>query len=261
MGWLQEVAVDGKRIGEDAAVAIAAQIDTMPINAAGQDGTSVVVFNTTPHAQKALVVFNTAIDSLALDSPIIVNNRGEDLPTDARIADNGSNTIQFVADMAGLGYTTFWMRQEEQSEGDPAASGELTKPLTFQNEQYAATVDLDGTFTSLRLLASDAELLDIGSVRGNQLAAMDSTGLSPWRPAMAPREDWQPPRPGPQLHWTPTAPPQVRHSPLGATLTTTGQMSELVQANLTVNFYHQLPAHRSNLGFHLRYGHNRHLLR
>jgi outer membrane receptor protein involved in Fe transport len=87
------------------------------------------------------------------------------------------------------------------------------------------------------------ELLDGGAFLGNQLAAMDSRGLSPRSDGPIQLEDprlWQPPQEGPQLSWEATAPSRIRRTPLGITLTATGRLGDEVQAETHVTLYHRL---------------------
>jgi hypothetical protein len=228
IGWLQEAERDAARMADDAAQAIIAQIDCQ-----GQMEHPIVVFNTIPHTQKGLVTLNVAIDG-----PQIVDEQGKVRPFEAvSVEDSDSTQVRFLADVTGLGYATYWIRNG----GECAPEKENEGPLTFENSFYRATVQPDGTFTSLVVNPLGSELLDPDPVRGNQLAAMDSTGLSSRCKGQGPGEDWYPPERGPELHWEPTAAPRVRRSPLGAVFAVSGQMGPQVEAGLTVRFYHQLP--------------------
>jgi hypothetical protein len=227
INWLQAVEQEAMRMAGDAAHAIISRIDCQ--NAAG---TPVVVFNTTPHSQKTLVTVD-----VALDDPAIVDMHGEALASEFAPTEEGATRTQFLVDMQGLGYATYWVR----SGGKRSVQEELEGILTFENDFYRASIQADGTFTSLVLLPSAAELLDTSTVFGNQLAAMDSTELGVRRPELAPRESWQLPKPGLQLQWKATAPARVNRSPLGVTLSAAGEIGSLVQANLMVRCYFQLP--------------------
>jgi alpha-mannosidase len=230
IGWLQEVERDATHMADDAAQAIIAQVRCDEY--AGQPA---VIFNTVPHAQKELVTLHVTIDD-----PAVVGPNGEMIPVESTPLGNGSTRLRFVADMTGLGYATYWVH----SGGEPTIEDEIKAPLSFENAFYRAKVHPDGTFTSLVVKPSGDELLNPGTVRGNQLAAMDSTGISPKREGPADlkhRKNWEPPKSGPELFWEPTAPSRVRRSPLGAVLITSGRMGARVKADLTVMFYHQLP--------------------
>lgn len=236
IGWLQEAAHDAMRMADDAAQAIVAHI-----NCEEQAGQPLVVFRTTPHTQESVVMFETAVEN-----PMIVNERGQSIPSESVPGEDGSGRVRFLADMPGLGFATYSVREG----GECAVESEIDGPLNFENAHYRVTIHPDGTFTSLVAKPSGYELLDPATVCGNQLAAIDSTGLSPkrartgsdrtkerWWETMA---RWQPPRPGPELRWEPTAPPRIRRSPLGVTLTIPGKMGSKVEATLMVALYREL---------------------
>lgn len=230
VAWLQEAERDAMRLADDAAKAIVVQVDT-----ASHAGQPVVVFNTVPHAQQGLVEVEVAVDS-----PAVVNKKGEAVPADSVRSQDGATRVRFVTEAGGLGYATYWISAGGERATEAAANG----PVSFENAFYRATLQPDGAFTSLALKPSGAELLDPSVVRGNHLAAMDSTGLSPKREGPAElvnRGEYVPPKPGPQLRWEPSAAPCVRRSPLGMTFTVGGRMGPQVEANLTVSFYHPLP--------------------
>ncbi len=99
----------------------------------------------------------------------------------------------------------------------------------------------DGTFSSLVLLPSGFELLDSGTVGGNQLAAMDSTGLAPSDHNLHVRERYQRPGSGPELDWAPSNDPQLGKSLLGLNFSLTGHMGPSISATLLISFYNELP--------------------
>ncbi len=223
--WLQEAASEGEQIADEAARAIAAQV-----NCEGQGGRPVIVFNTTPHAQESVVTFEA-------DGGVVVDGEGQEVASESVAADDGGR-VSFIAKTAGLGYDTYWLREG----GECAVEEELAGPLTFENASYKAVVEPDGTFTSLVVKPSGFELLADGPVRGNQLAAKDTTGLghqpeegaTGWPP-------WDPPEPGTEMQWESAAPARVGKSALGVTLIAPGRMGGQTQADLTINFYHELP--------------------
>ena len=228
VGWLQEAECDAMRIADDAAHAIAAQVDCR-----GQTGQPVVVFNTTPHAQSGLVTVDVTVPD-----PQVVDRQGNVIAAEAvSVGDGNSSQVRFVACMTGLGYDTYWVREG----GERPIEEDCDGPLAFENAFYQATIQPDGTFISLVVKPSGDELLDPSVIPGNQLAATDSAGLSPRREEQSPREDRQPLEAGVELHWEPTLPPLIRHSSLGEVLTVKGHMGPHVEASLAIRLYHQLP--------------------
>jgi hypothetical protein len=227
--WLQEAEAEASSLAGEAAQAIAEEVDTQT-----SDGQPVVVFNTLPHTQQAIVTAE-----VALHDPKITDLAGSEMPSEAVQLPNGKTQVRFVAEMSGLGYRTF----QVQAGGQPSVEGKFSDPFVFENGYYRATVQPDGTFTSLVLKLSGDELLQ-GSVNpANMLAAHDSTGLGPQHEGtfnILKWEKWEPSGRGPELHWQPTGPAQVRRSPLGATLTIPGEMSDQVKATLQACFYNDL---------------------
>ena len=119
-------------------------------------------------------------------------------------------------------------------------------PLTFENVFYRATLQPDGTVSSLALQHSAAELLRSESIRANQLTAMDSTGLSPSNHELHVRERYQRPAAGPALHWVPAA-PRVRRSPLGSGIQRSGPHGATGSCQPGGEFLPPAAAHRCEL--------------
>ncbi len=236
IGWLREAEAAATRLAGSAARAIISQLDH-----AGGVGQPVIVFNTVPHAQKALLVLEAEIAD-----PLVVDNRGTSLPTEAIPQADGITRIRFLAETGGFGYQAYWIR----SGGEEAAAEEHDGPLTFENEFYRATLQPDGTLTSLVLQQSAAEVLGSEATRANQLTAMDSTGLTPSNHELHVRERYQRPAAGPALHWAPAA-PRVRRSPLGTVFSVAGHMGPQIAARLVMNFYHHLP--RIDVSWHFEF--------
>jgi hypothetical protein len=220
--WLRDAERKAAEMTEHAAQAVIARMDLE-----AQNGQPVVILSSIPHPQAELV----AVD-VSIDDPEVVGARGNIIPVDSLPLGDGSTQVRFLAETPGLGYTTYWVR----------TGGRGCTEEVVEGTYYRAEILPDGTFTSLALRPSGEELLDTGAIRGNQLAATDSTDLSPSTysdPNIM--EDWQAPQRGPELRWEPTSPARLRHSPLGATMVTTGQLGDRVKVDLTVRFYHQLP--------------------
>jgi alpha-mannosidase len=224
--WLQEATISAERSSGAAAGAIVDRV-----NCAGVTGQALVVFGTLPHAQEALVTLE-----VPQQNSLLVDRQGQPVPTEVLATDGGSRRITFLARMPGLGYTTYWLRAGT----DVASTRELDGPLHFENASFRTIIQPDGAFTSLVLLPSGDELLASDSLCGNQLAAADSTGLSPRHEGTPEYRRWDPPALGTELRWEPTGATSVRQSPLGTALTVCGQMGERVRAELTVMLYHHL---------------------
>ena len=229
IAWLQEAQAGANRLAGAAAQAIMDQVDTrVP---AGQP---VVVFNTFPHAQQAIVT-----TEVEMSYPKVTSLEGGEIPCETLPLASGKTQVRFLAEMPGLGYRTF----QVQTSSQPAVAAPLLAPFTFENDHYRAAVDLDGAFTSLALKPSGDELLQGSTNPGNQLAARDSTGIGPQHEGtfdILKWVKWEPSERGPELHWQPTGPAQVLRSLLGATLTIPGQMGAQVRATLQAHFYHHL---------------------
>ena len=228
IAWLQEAEQAAAHQAREASAAVAAQVDTS--ECAGQP---LVVFNTTPHEQTGVV---TARVSVA--DPMITDRQGQALPCEFTPAPGGAE-VRFPASLAGLGYDTYQM----QPGGRPATEETQPDPFTFENDFYRATLQPDGTFTSLRLKPTGEELLH-SAQPANFLAACDSTGLGPQHAGTFDVQHWQKWEPsprGPELHWQPSGPATVRHTALGVTFSVAGEMGSAVKATLRVRFYNQSP--------------------
>ena len=147
---LKTVEEEGIAMADRAAQAIIGQIDRT-----SDSGQPVIVFNSVPHHHKALVSVETDIES-----PLLVDGDGKSLPAEVTLPAVGKTRVRFVSESAGLGYETFWLRA-----GGKATSQEIhAGPLSFENEYYRATLQADGTFSSLVLLPSGFELLDFSDL-------------------------------------------------------------------------------------------------
>jgi hypothetical protein len=224
--WLEEARVGAECSSARAAAAVAGRVDCT-----GPTDQAVVVLNSVPHPGRSLVTLSAPSQDLA-----VLNARGEVLPAEVATEADGSAQLTFLAHTAGLGYTTYWLA----GGGCPVQQRELTAPLQFQNDYYRVSVLPDGTFASLALLPSGRELLDTRVRHGNELAATDSTGLSPRHEGVPGYRRWEPPARGPELRWEATGPAVLRESSLGTTLVVHGQMGPRVSAELTARFYRDL---------------------
>ena len=229
IGWLQEAEVEAAGLASQASQAIVSQIDTSMI--AGQP---LVLFNTSPNPVTSVV--SVEVDQAAL---VVVGNDGRALPTDAVLLPSGKTRVRFMAQLPGLGYQTF----SAKSTGQVSVEEPISDPFVFENNFYQATIQMDGTFTSLVLNSTADELLEGTRHPGNQLVGCDSTGLGPKHEGtfdLANWVKWEPSQRGPELKWQVTGPARLRRNPLGATLTYVGEMSTGVDATLVVNFYDAL---------------------
>lgn len=225
--WLQGAASDSIQSADRAAQAIIDEIEC-----GDGPGQPVVVFNTTPHPQTGLVTID-----LPVADPIITDPDGNPVAVAAVPDGKGGSKARFLAAMNGMGYSTYRV----QEGGQPSVETTGGSGLEFENEYYKASIQDDGTFTSLVVKPSGTELLDSSSIRGNQLAATDSTGLSPNLQPGEPRGEYKRPGRGPDLYWEPTSAPQILNSPLGMVFTVPGLLGPEIEANLVVSFYHLLP--------------------
>lgn len=229
MGWLQEAKAEATQIASAAAEAITFHIDT---SAAGSH--PVVVFNTLPNPVRGVACVEVDAATPAIKGP-----DGRLQPMDAAPLPSGKTLVRFLAELPGLGYTTFGI----QDNGETPIEETLKKSFIFENGFYRAIVQPDGTFTSLVLKPSGDELLEGAGHPGNLLAGRDSTGLGPKHEGtfdLTNPVKWEPSGRGPELNWQPTGPVQGRHSSLGATFTIPGKMGPSVKAVLVLHFYHDL---------------------
>lgn len=229
--WLQEAETEATGLAKTAAEAIVAKIAFPP------DTQPLVIFNTTPHAQSAVVTAE-----VTGTAPVIKDQTGIALPTELVPGADGKTRVRFVASLPGLGYSTF----QVQSGGVKSNEESIATPFTFSNSFYSATVRPDGAFTSIRLQPSGEELLAGDPTPANILAARDSTGLGPQHEgtfdiAFHEWKKWEPSGRGPELQWEPSGPASLSRSPLGAILTVAGSMGSNVKASLSVKFYTALP--------------------
>lgn len=226
VAWLDEVAREAEAMTQSAAEAIVERVDC-----AAQTGRPVVLFGTVPHTQTALVTLE-----VPMADPQIVDAQGQTVPAEVLPAGDEASQLSFLANTGGLSYNSYWIR----GGGSRAPEENVNGPLSFDNQYFRATVDRDGTFTSLRLPTGD-ELLDCSHSRGNELLAMDSTGLSPHHEGVDnSRPEWQAPPPGTELRWEATDEPSLRRSSLGVSLMTHGRIGDHVKTDLTLSFYHGL---------------------
>jgi alpha-mannosidase len=224
VGWLQEATANAQQISLEATQAVAAQVDTT-----AQQGTPAIIFNTVPAQQKRLATLETDVQN-----PVLVNASGDRIPAETRPGAGGGTSVKFVTTPAGLGYETYWLR-----EGDaPAQEIEITEPFTFENDFYRAVLQPDGTISSLKVKPSGDELL---AAPGNSLKATDTTGIGPREmPGLHNRAKWQIPEAGAELTWQPTSNARLLRSPLGASITVTGRLSDQVRGTLSIHFYNDL---------------------
>jgi alpha-mannosidase len=229
IGWLQEAKAEAGGLARKAGQAIASQIDTSKVT-----GQPLVLFNTSPNPVQ--VIASAEVDVAA---PVIVGADGRTLPTDAVPLPTGKTLVRFLARLPGLGYQTFGVQASSQTFVEETISNHFV----FENSFFKATLQPDGTFTSLVLKPSAEELFAGAGCPGNQLAARDSTGLGPKHEGtfdLAHWVKWEPSERGPELKWQVTNSAQLRRNPLGATVTIAGEMGANVKATLVVNFYNDL---------------------
>lgn len=226
--WLQEAEAAAERLVKEAAGALVKNM------ALPNDGQPLVVFSTVPHPLQGIVTAD--VENV---NPIVLDSSGKALPTEITPLPDGKARVRFVTDLPGLGYVTYQLKDG----GKLSEEDKLKVAFTFKNHFYSATVQPDGTFTSLQVKPGGEELLVGPASPGNLLAARDSTGLGPQHEGTFdvtkwPR--WDPSGRGPELTWTPNGPARLRTSPMGATFIVDGDLGPTVKGTLEVSFYHEL---------------------
>jgi hypothetical protein len=227
---LRGVTASARRMVLEAGHALASDIDLSAVA-----GTPLLVFNAMPKAQSrpVCVVCDTR-------NPRVVDHLGCEVASEGVKREDGSVELRFIAPADGFGYRTFWLQQG----GEEARGTETDGPCVFDNAYYRAMMEPDGTFASIVVKPSNCELLDTSALRGNQLAGVDSTGLSPKRvgpPDLNHREMWTPPNAGLPLTWVPRAPSTAIRSSLGLTLYAYGQMGPQATVDCCIRCYRELP--------------------
>ena len=223
LSWLGEAVGAAGDLADESAKAIVAKVASD-----GGRGQPLVIFNTTPHRCRTLVTVETDGAAVSLTGPTEA----------AAPIDGAAGRVRFLADFAGAGYATWWLGPG----GDALEPRPIDRSLSFENVTYRAVLEPDGTFSSLVLAGTGAELLTQGLVHGNQLTATDSAGVSPRREGEGEREDWQRPKWRPRsLACERCGPAMLRHHGLGVTLDTELSLGRKVHAALTIHLYHHLP--------------------
>jgi hypothetical protein len=167
---------------------------------------------------------------------LLVNPLPHRVRCPVRLPDGG----EAVVDMAGLGYRVLYLPPG----GGRVTEGPAKTGVTFEGQYYRARLEPDGTVSSLSVVGTGIELIDVGSGGGNRLTATDSDGLSPagLSTATLNPEAWTPPlEPPKKLAWEATAPAMVRRSALGLALCAQGRFSERIRADVIVSCYSALP--------------------
>ncbi len=228
VSWLHEAEAEAAQMAEAAAQAIASQVDTTELS-----GQPLVVFNTVPHLQTAVV--SAVVD---VPNPVVVCD-GVSLPSEAIPLPSGMWQVRFIPCLSGFGYSAM----QVQSNGEKTSKEICGGDFIFENDSYRAVVQPDGTFASLVLQPSGEELLEGGEHLGNFLTARDSTGLGSRHEGtfdLSAGKRLEPCGLGPELVWQTSGPAQIDRSPLGATFTVFGEIGPRVKASLQAHFYHTL---------------------
>lgn len=227
IGWLHEATVTAQAMSDDAAQAIAAQVD-----ATKQEGLPLIVFDTIPHTRRAVVTVQVPPGYSRL-----TDSQGNLLPVQV-ITEGDSSSLKFLAQSQGLGYETYWLADAEAI----VQETQTDAPFTFENAFYRATIQPDGTFSSLIVKPLNAELLAETAPRGNFLQATDSTGISPQlNPGLTGKPPWQIPPLPKELHWQVDSPMQLRTTPLGSMVSVNARLGEQVSIALSIDLYHDFP--------------------
>lgn len=230
IGWLRATAQEAHELSDKAVKAFLPLIQTD-----ANSGDPVVIISTTPRTYHGLVEHITSIQN-----PLVVDSEGQPVPCDYWQDLNGLTKVSFLSHAKGLGYSTYWIRssQKKTTTGRPADT-----PIEFENQFYRAVISPDGTFSSIKIMPSGRELVDISKGFGNSLSATDSSAISLNEETQDERIERYlsyPPVRGPSLVWNTTDPGWVRHSPLGMVFSVSGYLGDTVKADLMVRFYHEL---------------------
>ena len=182
---------------------------------------------------------------IPLPEPVLFNSEGRPVACQVTPSTEFSSKVTFLASHSSFGYSSYTVRAG-RVEKDPLIH--LDRTFHFKNNFYECLVELDGTLTSLKLVPGGEELLSSGAVRGNQLAAQDSTGLGSTHPGTininVPAEKrirWEPASPGTELVFEPEGSPVVLRTPVRTQFQVRGQLNERVKAELSIQFYNDLP--------------------
>ncbi|HYW25448.1 MAG TPA: hypothetical protein VE953_14860 [Terriglobales bacterium] len=203
----------------------AAQAVVSSVDCGSGPGERLVVFNAVPHPCRVLVT--------APSAPVAVTgSAGAAVPADA-----DAGRLRFLADFIGAGYATYRLHPASTSSGPEPT----VEQVVFANASYRAVIEPDGTFTSLTLVPTGDELIGPAPLCGNRLTATDSAGVSPRRPDLGERLDWQRPgrRPRP-LACERRRPAAVRRHGLGLTLKTELDLGPRIRVALAVDLFHEL---------------------
>jgi hypothetical protein len=171
IAWLAAAAREASVAADSAARCIAEAVKTADL----PDGTPVVVFNPSPAPTSEAVVIELPASSPA--AGIEVYGAGG-LREPAHLELAPAPRVHFRAELAGLGYRTYVLRQAGQV---PTALA-FTEPLSVEGSGCSAVVNPDGTFASLAVEPGGRELLARGQP-GNALSACTPDGR-PLEPAM-----------------------------------------------------------------------------
>ena len=231
VAWLHEAEQQAGRLAQAAAEALLGQVGDLR-----QDAQQLIVINTLPQAVAGPVTVE-----VAQPNPAVFDSDHRPVACEAAPAGPGLSRLTFIARGRGLGYRSYYLG----GGGPPAQEETLAGPLTFDNAYYQAVVHPDGTLAALRLKPGGRDLLDTRQVRGNQLAASDSTGLGSRHEGTTdvsrPQPRWDPVAPGPALYWEPEGEASLRRSALGVTLTAPGRMGSRARAIAIVRLFDELP--------------------
>lgn len=235
IGRLNEAAAIAWQMTETAAREILAQIRPLQ-----ETGLQIVVFNTNPHPIVAPVTVE-----LPLQTPALFNSEGQPVACQVTSTGESSSTVTFLDNQTSFGYSSYSVREGGVEDNFIT---NLDGEFHFRNHYYDCQVDLSGSFTSLKLVPGGDELLSSVNMHGNQLAGQDSTGLGSRHAGIIninvnPDQviRWEPPGPGPELHFEPDGRATVLETPVCSQFQVHGNLNERVKAELSIFFYKELP--------------------
>jgi hypothetical protein len=170
-GWARESASIGQQAAQAAHTALAEHIDTT-----AQPGDPVLLVEPWPVSRSdvALIEYEVPIGTTAVTAR---NAQGEALPSQIieRLPDEATNHERCIVAVHqkshGFGYQTVWL-----STSDQAPALQTDERATISTAFYQATIEANGTISSLQLPGNQRELIQANSSGGNTLRCQDEHG-------------------------------------------------------------------------------------
>lgn len=170
VGWAQEAQAAAETATTEATDAVAAQVCT----ATSPGATPLLLWEPWPVARQDVAVAEVTVPAGQAAGLQVYGADDAMVPSQVlsvEPCDGGMARVRLLIRAAtrGLGYRALEVRPGSQQ---TCSAG----TLSFGNAFYRATLEADGTFTSLRLVQGDVELVRSGPSRGNMFRAQGPTG-------------------------------------------------------------------------------------